>query len=260
MPAYVRKDTAMRRIGIIGGSGFGDAFAAGAAETVVTDWGPASMTRSRVGENGEIVFVARHGAGHHLPPHLINHRANIAALHNAGVQGVLATAAVGSLQAEKKPGDYVVLDDFIDLTKGDVVTWSGQGRVQHTDMGTPYDPGLRAALLNVAGDVPLGGAVHARGTYVCLSGPRYETRAEVRLLASWGGDVVGMTSTPEAILCRELGLPYAGIAIVTNYGCGLLDDATLSHAEVEAQMTDSRQGLLQWLKHVSQTLTQDASH
>ncbi len=245
----------MRRIGIIGGSGFGEAFAANAAETVSTEWGQASLTRTRLSSDQEIVFVARHGAGHRLPPHLINHRANIAALHGAGVLGALATAAVGSLQAGKKPGDYVVLDDFIDLTKGDVVTWSGVGRVQHTDMGQPYDAHLRDALLTAAGQVALGGTVHAHGTYACLSGPRYETRAEVRLLASWGGDVVGMTSAPEAILCRELGLPYAGVAIVTNYGCGLLDDAVLSHAEVEAQMTQSRQGLLQWLTHTARTLT-----
>lgn len=245
----------MRRVGIIGGSGFGEAFTQGTAETISTEWGQASLTRTGMGNDQEIVFVARHGAGHRLPPHLINHRANIAALHSAGVMGVLATAAVGSLQIDKKPGDYVVLDDFIDLTKGDVVTWSGVGRVQHTDMGQPYDAHLRDALLTAAGQVPLGAAVHAHGTYVCLSGPRYETRAEVRLLASWGGDVVGMTSAPEAILCRELGLPYAGIAIVTNYGCGLMDDAVLSHAEVEAQMTQSRRGLLQWLTHTSSTLT-----
>jgi 5'-methylthioadenosine phosphorylase len=245
----------MRRIGIIGGSGFGEAFAEGGAETVSTEWGQASVRRTRLGDNQEIVFVARHGAGHRLPPHLINHRANIAALQSAGVIGVLATAAVGSLQADKKPGDYVVLNDFIDLTKGEVVTWSGAGRVQHTDMGQPYDAHLRTALLTAADAAPLAGTLHPRGTYICLSGPRYETRAEVRLLASWGGDVVGMTSAPEAILCRELGLPYAGVAIVTNYGCGLLNDAILSHAEVEAQMTQSRLGLLQWLTHTSRTLT-----
>ncbi len=245
----------MRRIGIIGGSGFGEAFPQGTVETITTQWGQASVTRSRLADSQEIMFVARHGAGHRLPPHLINHRANIAALHQSGVQGVLATAAVGSLQAEKKPGDYVVLDDFIDLTRGEVVTWSEAGHVQHTDMGEPYSADLRDALLASAGDVPLGGAVHACGTYVCLSGPRYETRAEVRLLASWGGDVVGMTSAPEAILCRELGLPYAGIAIVTNYGCGLCGDTVLSHADVEAQMAESRQGLLHWLTHASQALT-----
>ncbi len=246
----------MRRIGIIGGSGFGDAFASGTSHVVDTEWGQAAVTRTVIGPDQEIVFVARHGAGHRLPPHLINHRANIAALHGAGVRGVLATAAVGSLQADKKPGDYVVLDDFIDLTKGDVVTWSGVGRVQHTDMGQPYDLFLREALLSSASaQAPLGGTVHPRGTYICLSGPRYETRAEVRLLASWGGDVVGMTSAPEAILCREMGLAYAGVAIVTNYGCGLLGDVVLAHSEVEAQMAQTRPRLLQWLIHTSHTLT-----
>lgn len=250
----------MRRIGIIGGSGFGDAFASGTAETVSTAWGDVVLTRSPLGDAAEIVFVARHGAGHRLPPHLINHRATIAALHQAGVLGVLATAAVGSLHPEKKPSDFVVLDDFIDLTKGDVVTWSAEGRVQHTDMAQPFDTTLREALLASAGDTPPGGTVHAQGTYVCLSGPRYETRAEVRLLASWGGDVVGMTAAPEAILCRELALPYANIAIVTNYGCGLLGDAALSHADVEAQMAGSRRGLLHWLTRTAESLTRTSSH
>ncbi len=245
----------MRRIGIIGGSGFGEAFAQGKAETIDTEWGQAAITRSPLSDTGELLFVARHGAGHRLPPHLINHRANIAALRSAGVDGVLATAAVGSLHLDKKPGDYVVLDDFIDMTKGEVVTWSGADRVQHADMGQPYDAPLRAALIAAAETLPRGATMHPRGTYVCLSGPRYETRAEVRLFASWGGDVVGMTSAPEAILCRELGLPYAGIAIVTNYGCGLVDNAPLSHAEVEAQMTQSRHALLQWLTRTALTLT-----
>ena len=215
----------MQRIGIIGGTGFGEALVAGQAQTIETEFGPASVTIGPLGADRELVFVARHGTGHKIPPHRINHRANITALRQMGVGAVYATAAVGSLQPDIKPGDFVVLDDFLDLTQGAVVTFFDEpGTVRHTDMSQPYHPDLRRLLL-ATGDSRETSTVHPGGTYVCLSGPRYETPAEIRLYASWGGAVVGMTSAPEAILCREAALPYAGVAIVTNYGCGLVDAA-----------------------------------
>lgn len=234
-------------VAIIGGTGFGEAFSLDEPQTVETAYGPARLARGP-----DFIFLARHGAGHSVPPHRIAHRANIAALQSWGVTRVFATAAVGSLRLPLAPGDFVVLDDFLDLTKGDVVTFfDAPGSVRHTDMSRPYDPALRAVLLQTAGD-DLGATVHPRSTYVCLSGPRYETPAEIRLLTSWGGDVVGMTSTPEAILCREAGIAYAAVAIVTNYGCGLTgDDAPLSHADVEAQMAQSRAALRGWLERAA---------
>jgi 5'-methylthioadenosine phosphorylase len=242
----------MRRIGIIGGTGFGEALVTGQAQTVETEFGPASLIQGSLGLDRELMFVARHGAGHKIPPHRINHRANIAALQQMGVEAVFATAAVGSLQAAIKPGDFVVLDDFLDLTKGGVVTFFDEpGLVRHTDMGQPYHPELRRVLLATSGHQDPS-TVHPGGTYVCLSGPRYETPAEVRLFASWGGSVVGMTSAPEAILCREAALPYAGVAIVTNYGCGLLDTAPLSHSDVEMEMDRSRERLTAWLLRAAQ--------
>ncbi len=235
----------MLQIGLIGGTGFGEALISGQPETVETEYGPAVVTRAALGDDRELIFLARHGAGHKIPPHRINHRANVTALKGLGAQAVFATAAVGSLQPGIKPGDFVVLDDFLDLTKGEVVTFFDQpGQVRHTDMGQPYDLRLRQRLLDTADD---GVTVHPNGTYVCLSGPRYETPFEVRLYSAWGGSVVGMTGAPEAILCRELGLPYAGVAIVTNYGCGLVDAAPLSHADVEAQMTESQGRLAAWM-------------
>lgn len=236
----------MRRVGLIGGTGFGEALVAGAAETVTTDYGPAHITRGDLGGGRELIFVARHGAGHKIAPHLINHRANIAALNELGVGAVFATTAVGSLRAEIGPGHFVVLDDFLDFTQGGVVTFfDAPGQVRHTDMGRPYDPALRETLLATAGDVQT--TVHPCGTYLCLSGPRYETPAEVRLFAGWGASVVGMTGAPEAILCRELGLPYAGVSLVTNFGCGLAGDEILSHADVEARMAQGRGALAAWL-------------
>ena len=236
----------MQRVGLIGGTGFGEALVAGTAETVDTDYGQASITRGDLGDGRELIYVARHGAGHKIPPHLINHRANIAALRALGVGAVFATAAVGSLRVDIRPGDFVILDDFLDFTQGSVVTFfDAPGDVRHTDMSRPYDPRLRAVLRVTADNDQT--TVHPRGTYLCLSGPRYETPAEVRLFASWGASVVGMTGAPEAILCREAGLPYAGVALTTNYGCGLVGDEVLSHTDVEARMAQGREALAAWL-------------
>ena len=234
-----------RRKAIIGGTGFGASLVAGRAETIPTIYGEALVTRADLGGGLELIFLARHGTGHTLPPHKINHRANIAALQSLEVEVVFATTAVGSLHKEIAPGDFVLLADFLDVTKGEVVTFfETPGQVRHSDFSAPYDPGLRQTLLDT---VDTGVPVHTRGTYVCVSGPRYETPAEVRLFSSWGADVVGMTGAPEAILCREAGLRYAGISLVTNYGTGLLPGVTLSHADVETQMASRRDALASWL-------------
>ena len=237
----------MLTMAVIGGTGFGTALVAGAPETVETEYGTASLTRARLSSELQLLFLARHGAGHSLPPHKINHRANIATLRDLGADAVFATTAVGSLRPEIKPGDFVILDDFLDFTKGDIVTFFGElGTVRHTDFVHPYDPGLREILRETAG-IALAPRVHAQGTYLCTSGPRYETPAEVRLFGSWGASVVGMTGAPEAILCREAGLRYAGVALATNYGTGLVSQTPLSHAEVEAEMAASREALASWL-------------
>lgn len=243
------------RIAMIGGTGFGQALVSGTPETIETPYGEAALTRADLGEGRELLFLARHGTGHVLPPHRINHRANIAALRDLGADAIFATAAVGSLRAEIAPGDCVVLDDFLDCTKGEVVTFFDEaGSVRHTDFVYPYDPGLRQTLLQTA---PSRLTVHPRGTYLCVSGPRYETPAEVRLFAQWGADVVGMTGAPEAILCHEAGLRYAGVALATNYGTGLLSAAPLSHADVEAQMAERRALLSAWLLRAASLCTAD---
>lgn len=242
------------RIAVIGGTGFGAALVAGAPETISTEYGPAALTRANLGNERELLFLARHGAGHSLPPHRINHRANIAALRDLGADAVFATTAVGSLRPEIKPGDFVILDDFLDFTKSEVVTFYGEtGKVRHTDFVHPYDPQLREILQNTAGSA-LAPRIHAQGTYLCTSGPRYETPAEVRLFGQWGASVVGMTGAPEAVLCREAGLRYAGVALVTNYGTGLLSAAPLSHAEVESAMAAGRSSLAEWLLRAVQAV------
>lgn len=245
----------MLTVAVIGGTGFGSALAPGTPETVETEYGQASLTRAALdGGDLALLFLARHGAGHSLPPHRINHRANIAALRDLGVDAVFATTAVGSLRPEIAPGDFVILDDFLDFTKGDLVTfYSEPGQVRHTDFVHPYDPVLRQILIQTM-PPELAPRVHPGGTYLCLSGPRYETPAEVRLFGQWGASVVGMTGAPEAILCREAGLRYAGVALATNYGTGLVPNAPLSHAEVEQEMAAGREALTAWLLRAAQAV------
>lgn len=234
-------------VAVIGGSGFGTAFACGEPSAVETEYGSASVTLGKTDSGAPFVFLARHGAGHTVAPHAINHRANIAALKSMGVTAIYATAAVGALRMELAPGHFVIFDDFLDLTKGPPTTFfSDPGEVRHTDMSEPYSMELRTILSKTSSADRIA-AVHSNGTYVCVSGPRYETPAEIRMMAALGGDVVGMTGAPEAILAREAGAPYAGVGIVTNYGCGIVKGHTLSHAEVEAQMAASREGLRSWL-------------
>lgn len=222
------------KVGIIGGTGVYDSRWLATAERleVQTPYGAVSVTRGRVESCEEAVyFLNRHGQGHHLPPHLVNYRANIWALHHVGVARIVATAAVGSLNATLSPGMSVLCDQFLDFTKFRPGTFfeGGTNGVVHTDMTEPYCPDLRAVLFEHAEAVGLR-AVNG-GCYVTTEGPRFETPAEIRAFRMLGGDVVGMTSVPEVVLARELGLCYATVALVTNYAAGMSPDY-LTHQEV----------------------------
>ncbi len=227
----------LQRIAIIGGTGVGDFALEGEAEvvTVPTPWGEGAARLGRL-RGRDVAFLARHGAGHRLPPHRINYRANIAALAALNVRAVLATTAVGGLRTDLRPGDLLLLDDLIDFTRdrtGKTFFDGENGQVIHADFTRPYSDAVRGAVLEAA--ALLGTAVRPTGTYLCNDGPRYETPAEVRLFAAWGADVVGMTGVPEATLAREAGLHYAGISLVTNPGAGL-SETPLTHEEVESEM------------------------
>ena len=177
-----------------------------------------------------------------LPPHLVNYRAEIWALKDIGVEAVIATAAAGSLQKDWKPGEIVIIDQFLDFTKCSVQTFfegNGDG-VLHVDVTIPYCPRLREEIWQSAGRIQV--RLHNGGTYVCTEGHRYETPAEIRMFRSLGGDVVGMTSVPEVVLAREAALCYATIATVTNFAAGI-STRPLSHHEVVAAM-DKGQGVL----------------
>lgn len=167
-----------------------------------------------------VVFLARHGTGHSLPPHRINYRANIDALRQAGVRGIFALATVGGIAARFGPGTLAVPDQLIDYTHGRAATfYDGDGApVVHVDFTQPYTPALRERLLAAAR--ACGEAVVNGGVYACAQGPRLETAAEIERFARDGADLVGMTGVPEAALAREAGLPYATLAVVVNHAAG----------------------------------------
>ena len=225
-------------IAIIGGTGFGT-FPVDGGEfehgTIATPWGDVAVARGAL-EGNPVWFLPRHGSGHRRPPHAIPHRAHVAALLRLGVRAVLATAAVGGLRADLAPGSLMVPDDLIDLRTRSEERTLFETQVAHTDMSQPFHPIVREQLLAAAAAAEL--SLHTTGTYVCVDGPRYETRAEVRLYGQWGGDIVGMTVAGEAILCREAGIPYATLAVITNPGAGL-ETGELAHDDVVRAMADA---------------------
>lgn len=245
------------RFGLIGGTGIDemDCFAGGRRHTIVSRYGTADVIEAMFGSRS-IVFVPRHGIDHSAPPGAINYRAQIAALRKVGVDAVFGVCAVGSLKADLLPGSFVVLSDFIDLTKRRIDTFfdSDTGPVVHTDFTQPYCPHASLALLQ--GCRSSMGNYREQGIYVGVEGPRYETPAEIRLYASWGADVIGMTNVPEVILAKEAGLCYGAVGIVTNLACGI-GNANLSHDEVRAEIAESinrLQGvLLKAMDNFSQT-------
>jgi 5'-methylthioadenosine phosphorylase len=208
------------KIGIIGGSGL---YALDALEdqrwvAVDSPWGAPSdaILTGRIG-GVELAFLPRHGRGHVVPPHLLNARANIDALKRLGCTDVLAISAVGSLQEQYAPGDFVAVDQFIDRTKGRPSTFFETGMVGHVPMADPVCPRLTGLAASAAAKA--GAKVHGCGTYLAMEGPQFSTRAESRLYRQWGCDVIGMTAMPEAKLAREAELPYALLAMVTDYDC-----------------------------------------
>ncbi len=212
----MRKDT----LAVIGGSGLYDfdGFTAIEEVSIDTPFGPPSdrVIRGRLGET-TVLFLPRHGRGHRVAPHEIPFRANVCALKMLGATHLVSVSAVGSMKDEIAPGDFVVVDQLIDLTKKRVGTFFDEGIVAHVGFADPVCPALSAALTEAC--VSTGARVHRNGTYVCIEGPQFSTRAESNLYRSWGVSVIGMTALPEAKLAREAELPYALLALATDYDC-----------------------------------------
>lgn len=195
-------------IAIIGGSGMEEAFACSRG-------GVTQIVSCRIGEH-DVLFLARHGRHHQFSPSYVPYRANIGALKQRGVTHILATTACGSLREHIHPGDLVVLDQFIDFThRPSTFHTSFEKGVIHPPMSDPFDESLRTVLIGAAQAFP----VHNRGTIITIEGPRFSTRAESRMYQKWGADVIGMTTATECALANEAGIPYAAIAMVTDYDC-----------------------------------------
>src|SRR5688572_16016144 len=207
-------------LGIVGGSGIYEM--AGledvSTEQVETPYGPPSsgVVRGKLGGT-TLLFLPRHGRHHQHPPHQINYRANICALKKLGATHVVSLSAVGSMREEIEPGHLVVVDQYIDLTKRRVSTFFEDGIAGHVAFAEPVCPALCAALA-IASEAA-GARVHRGGTYLCMEGPQFSTRAESRVYRTWGVSVIGMTAMPEAKLAREAELPYATLALATDYDC-----------------------------------------
>ncbi|MBN2331214.1 MAG: S-methyl-5'-thioadenosine phosphorylase [Candidatus Aenigmarchaeota archaeon] len=206
------------RIAIIGGTGIADPRLFRTVEEISADtpYGrPSDKIRIAEFEGVQLAFLPRHGSGHTIPPHKVNSRANLRALKDLGVERVIGLAAVGSLRHELKPGDIVIPDQFIDMTKQRPLTFYDGPKVVHVSMADPFCPQLRSLACDEA--KALGIRVHGKGTYVCVEGPRFSTRAESNLWRVMHADIVGMTLVPEAQLARELELCYLSISSVTDY-------------------------------------------
>ena len=233
-------------IAVIGGTGLYELLDDAERVAVETPYGAAAARRGTVGGR-EAMFLARHGESHSVPPHGINFRANIWALRELGCGSVIATNAVGSLERGLGPGSFVLPHDFLDFTRGRANTFfdGEDGVVKHVDLTRPYCPRLNDAVADAAREAGL--VVTPGAVYACMEGPRFETPAEIRMLAGSGATLVGMTGVPEAPLAREAGLCYASVCVVTNYAAGIGPSA-LTHAEVDGLMqersTDLRRLLL----------------
>jgi 5'-methylthioadenosine phosphorylase len=225
----------MTKVGIIGGSGLDDPKILEDPKEVSVDtpYGKPSsvLTLGRIHDT-EVVILARHGRNHQFSPTQVNNLANIHALREQGVTHILATTACGSLREEIDRGHFVILDQFIDFTRFRKNTFFTcfQNGAEHTAMADPFDENLRGLLYQTASG--LGFAAHPKGTVVTIEGPRFSTRAESHMFRIWGADVINMSTAPEAMLANEAKIPYAAIAMSTDYDCWKEDEAPVSWDEI----------------------------
>jgi len=240
-PAPRKSATPKVRLGVIGGSGL---YQMAALEEprelrVQTPFGEPSdgVVVGTLGKTG-VAFVPRHGRGHRIAPGEINSRANVCALKQLGAEFLLSIGAVGSLKQEIRPGDVVVVDQFIDKTHGRPSTFFADGIVAHVGFADPVCAAL-SKLVVLAGLATGGSPVHDGGTYVCMEGPQFSSRAESRLHRQWGADVIGMTHVQEAKLAREAEMCFASVALITDYDCWNESAGDVAIADVLRILHDS---------------------
>ncbi len=226
----------MVKIGIIGGSGLDDPDILKDAKDieVETPYGkPTSPLKSGKINDVEVFLIARHGREHTIPPTQVNYRANIQALKDQGCTHILATTACGSLRAEIERGDLVILDQFIDFTRLRKVSFFEEfapGDMKHTPMADPYNEDLRKILNDTAKELNI--KHHEKGCVVTIEGPRFSTRGESNMFRIWGADVINMSIAPETALANEAGIPFAAIAMSTDYDCWKTDEAPVTWEEI----------------------------
>jgi 5'-deoxy-5'-methylthioadenosine phosphorylase len=235
-------------LAIVTGSGFTEppALDAAAAAVVDTPYGAVSVLRGSW-HGRPVAFLARHGPDHSVPPHRVNYRANIWALRSAGCTAIVATAVSGGIADDLSPGDLVLIDQFIEFTRGRADTFFDD-EVCHTDMTEPYSPALRSLVADAASAA--GVPLRPRGTYVCTNGPRFETPAEIAAFRALGAELVGMTGYPEVVLANEAGLSYASIGVISNPAAGLAGGAPISLEEIRAIVSGARQRVLAVVEEV----------
>lgn len=256
----------MGTLGVIGGSGlYAMQGLEGVAEHVVdTTFGPPSdvIVEGHLGGT-RMLFLPRHGRDHRFAPHEIPYRANILALKQLGAEQVVSFSAVGSMKENVHPGDVVIVDQFLDRTRSRPSTFfEGVGLVAHVEMADPVDSALSSALYRAS--VAAGARTHRGGTYVCIEGPQFSTRAESNLYRSFGVDVIGMTNLPEARLAREAELPYASVALATDYDCWHQSEAAVNVTAVLAVLQQnvetSRAILRELVKNLPDPKESPATH
>ena len=208
----------MTRIAVVGGSGLENILQGTRKIRIGTPYGPSPLISIGIMGEQEVAFLPRHGPKHALPPHRVNYRANLSALKRLGVERIIATNAVGSINSEYEPGDLSIPADIIDMTKSRSPTFFDSSPVTHIDVSQPYCPELRKIMLEASKGLNV--KVWDGSVLVATEGPRYETPAEIRMLRALGGDLVGMTGAPETFLARELEMCYSTICFVSNRAAG----------------------------------------
>jgi 5'-methylthioadenosine phosphorylase len=244
----------MVKVGIIGGSGLEnpDILKSPLLKEITTRFGkPSSPLVCGKLEGVDVVVLSRHGKDHTITPSGVNNRANVWALKQEGCSHILSTTACGSLREEIKRGDIVIPDQFIDFTRHRAITFYDEfepGKMGHTQMADPFDKDLRELLIYSANRLFLN--VHKKGTIITIEGPRFSTRAESNLFRQWGADIINMSVAPEVILANELDIPYATVAMSTDYDAWKEDEKPVTWEEVLEVFSQNVHSVLKLMQQV----------